>query len=73
MAKTPYKDRWISKVERFNKEFPPGTPVVYHGRNGLRIHTEIRYPAVILCDGFSAIWLKGLRDYVGLDRVVVKK
>jgi hypothetical protein len=71
MSKIPYEDRWIDKVERFNTKFPPGTPVVYTGKNGFRIQTTIRYPAVILSDGLPVIWLRDLRDYCRFDKVVV--
>lgn len=72
MAKIPYKDRWVGKVERFNEKFKPGTPVVYTAPNGVRFDTSIRYPAVILSSGFPVIWLVGIRKYCRFDRVVVK-
>jgi hypothetical protein len=69
MSTTPYVDRWINKVERFNVKFPPGTPVIYTALNGIRIRTSIRYPAVVLSDGVPVIWLKNIREYVCFDRV----
>jgi hypothetical protein len=71
MAKTPYEDRWVNKVERFNVKFPPGTPVVYTAPNGARFNTHIRYPAVVLQDGCPVIWLKNIREYCRFDRVVI--
>lgn len=71
MHSTPYEDRWQGKVDRFNKLFPPGTPVVYIGYNGVRFKTEIRYPAVVLSSGRPVIWLKNIREYCRFDRVVV--
>jgi hypothetical protein len=72
MAKTPYEKRWVDKVERFNEKFPPGTSVAYTAANGVRIKTDVRYPAVILSNGNPVIWLVGIRDYCRFDRVVVK-
>jgi hypothetical protein len=72
MAKIPYENRWMGKVERFNEKFPPGTPVVYTGPNGFRIESQIRYPAVVLSSGNPVIWLVNIRDYCRFDRVVVK-
>jgi hypothetical protein len=71
MTKIPYKDRWIGKVGRFNEKFPPGTPVVYTGPNGVRIKTKVRYPAFILSNGLPVIWLVNIREYVRFDRIVV--
>lgn len=70
MSKITYKDRWIGKVERFNKEFLPGTPVVYTNKNGVRFITQVRYPAVILSNGQPIVFLKNLANYCLLDRVV---
>lgn len=71
MSKTPYEDRWIDKVERFNVKFLPGTPVTYTTSRGMRIKTSIRYPAVVLSSGVPVIWLKNIREYVCFDRVVI--
>lgn len=71
MSKTPYENRWTGKVERFNRKFPPGTPVAYTAPSGMRIKTSIRYPAVVLQYGYPVIWLVNIRDYVRFDRVVV--
>lgn len=72
MSKIPYADRWVGKVERFNEKFPPGTPVIYTGPNGIRIKTNIRYPAVVLSSGRPVIWLVNIREYCRFDRVVVE-
>jgi hypothetical protein len=72
MSKIPYTDRWTGKVERFNEKFPPGTPVVYTGSNGIRFDTQVRYPAVILSSGNPVIWLVNIRNYCRFDRVIVK-
>jgi hypothetical protein len=71
MSKILYENRWIGKVERFNQRFPPGTSVVFTGRNGVKFKTEIRYPAVVLGNGRPVIWLKNIREYCRFDRVVV--
>jgi len=71
MSKTTYDDRWHDKVKRFNKCFPSGTPIVYTPLNGVHFKTEIRYPAVVLSNGTPVIWLKNIREYCHLDRVVV--
>lgn len=69
MAKILYDNRWINKVERFNEKFPPGTSVVYTAHNGVKVKTEIRYPAVVLSSGIPVIWLKNIREYCRFDRV----
>ena len=71
MHKTAYEDRWNDKVRRFNKCFPPGTPVIYTPPNGVHFKTKILYPAVVLSSGVPVIWLKNIREYCRLDRVVV--
>lgn len=71
MSKAVYKDRWNDKVGRFNKCFPPGTPVIYTPPNGMRFKTEIRYPAIVLSNGIPVVWLKNIREYCRFDRVVV--
>lgn len=69
MLKIQYENRWYDKVERFNKKFPPGTPVVYTTPNGAKFKTLIRYPAVVLSSGVPVIWLKNIREYCWLDKV----
>jgi hypothetical protein len=63
-------NRWDKKVVRFNKTFPPGTPVVYTSPSGIITATKIQYPAKIMSDGFPVIWLKAFSLCVEFDRVV---
>ena len=65
-------DRWPDKVERFNKMFLPGTPVVFVEPNGMRVDTRIQFPALIMSDGVPVIWLERVTGYCDLRRVIVK-
>ena len=65
---TTYESR---KVDRFNKRFPSGTPVIYASPSGIHLKTEIEHPAVVLSNGVPIIWLKNTRKHARLDRVIV--
>lgn len=69
MGKIHYGNRWKGKVERFNEKFPPGTPVVYTARGGVKFQTRILYPAMVLSNGVPVVWLRNIREFCRFDRV----
>ena len=60
-------------IDAWNRENPPGTPVIVTKDDGTNFNTTTRSRAEMLGGHTPVIWLVGRSGCVGLDRVAVGK
>jgi len=69
MKRKPTPKRVEAKVERWNRRYPVGTPVIVQRDNGDLYTTRTRSEASLLPSGTAVIWVDGISGCYSLDRV----